>query len=320
MAWYYGKYSCGHEGRVNVIGKMSERQWKIDRHFSGICEECRKKENEQKALEASKKAKEYEFPKLNGSEKQIQWAETLRMKFYEYCDKNKIDSDDIISNETESRFWIDNRAYLCHEEFVMNYKKQKEKEQQIKEMIDNDTVKPSEVKHDGVVEIVENDGYICLKYEKDQDFIDLVRSHRYRWNGRWCRKLSEMVGTFKDRAAEIGYFLLKNGFCICIHDKEILDCAIKGKYEPECDNWISSKADSTELNIIWDGKNDTLYHKAKAIKGAYWSSPCISVDVCHYDEIEKFAEENGFRFTTKAREKISQYIKELENIKEVDVK
>ena len=44
MAWYNGTFSCGHEGRVNIIGKMSERQWKIDKYFSGVCEECKKKE------------------------------------------------------------------------------------------------------------------------------------------------------------------------------------------------------------------------------------------------------------------------------------
>ena len=47
MAWYNGTFSCGHEGRVNIIGKMSERQWKIDKYFSGVCEECKKKEREE---------------------------------------------------------------------------------------------------------------------------------------------------------------------------------------------------------------------------------------------------------------------------------
>lgn len=47
MAWYNGTFSCGHEDRVNIIGKMSERQWKIDKYFSGVCEECKKKEREE---------------------------------------------------------------------------------------------------------------------------------------------------------------------------------------------------------------------------------------------------------------------------------
>ena len=40
MAWYYGTYSCGHEGRVNIIGPTKDRQWKADRHFGHMCPEC----------------------------------------------------------------------------------------------------------------------------------------------------------------------------------------------------------------------------------------------------------------------------------------
>ena len=31
MAKYEGVFACGHSGNVYVTGKMSERQWKIDR-------------------------------------------------------------------------------------------------------------------------------------------------------------------------------------------------------------------------------------------------------------------------------------------------
>jgi len=43
MAWYYGTYSCGHEGRTNVTGPIEDRQEKADWHFSGLCLECYKK-------------------------------------------------------------------------------------------------------------------------------------------------------------------------------------------------------------------------------------------------------------------------------------
>ena len=61
MAWYYGTYSCGHEGRVNVVGKMSERQWKIDRHFEGICENCKAKQIEESNKKSMETSKEYEL-------------------------------------------------------------------------------------------------------------------------------------------------------------------------------------------------------------------------------------------------------------------
>ena len=30
MAWYNGTFSCGHEGKVNIIGKAKDREWKMD--------------------------------------------------------------------------------------------------------------------------------------------------------------------------------------------------------------------------------------------------------------------------------------------------
>ena len=43
MAWYNGTFSCGHEGRVNVIGKIKDREWKTERKFSNMCPDCYKK-------------------------------------------------------------------------------------------------------------------------------------------------------------------------------------------------------------------------------------------------------------------------------------
>ena len=31
---YSGTFSCGHEGKVNIIGKAKDREWKIERKFS----------------------------------------------------------------------------------------------------------------------------------------------------------------------------------------------------------------------------------------------------------------------------------------------
>lgn len=316
MAWYYGTYSCGHEGRVNVIGKQSDRQWKIDRHFEGICELCKEKEREEANKKAAEKASEYEFPELKGTEKQIAWANTIRMDFYESLAKDGIVADDIINNETDARFWIDNRTSIKSEQFINEYRKKQEATEFNRQMINNDTVKPSEIKHDGVVEIVEKGNRICLYYEKDQDFIDLAKKMKYSWKGVWCRELSETTGDFSDRAAEIGNKLLKNGFCICIHDEEITNKAISGEYEPEHTRWIYARKDSAFLAINWDGRNNELYQKTRMIKGSKWSSPDVVVDVSHYSSVKEFALKNGFRFTKAAQKKIDDYVKELLEVKE----
>lgn len=87
MAWYEGTFSCGHEGRVNIIGPNKDRQWKIDYHFSGLCPECYEKERQEKIerenMKAAQEAQKMELPDLEGTDKQVPWANTLRLKFIE---------------------------------------------------------------------------------------------------------------------------------------------------------------------------------------------------------------------------------------------
>ena len=47
MAWYYRTYACGHEGRENVTGKTEERMYRVEKLFSGLCPECRKRQQEE---------------------------------------------------------------------------------------------------------------------------------------------------------------------------------------------------------------------------------------------------------------------------------
>lgn len=71
-------YSCGHQGTINVFGKSEERERKI-KYFEeyGLCPDCYKaeKQGEEKSF-----AEKYELPELQGSEKQISWAESIRME------------------------------------------------------------------------------------------------------------------------------------------------------------------------------------------------------------------------------------------------
>ena len=134
MSWYYGTFSCGHDGRVNIIGPTKDRQWKADRQFEKMCEECwkkhlkekRQKENE----EAEKLAKEMELPELIGSPKQIAWANTIRQKFIDKFEDIKLKDlkielkiigidltkteildvrDYILENKTDAKYYIDTR-------------------------------------------------------------------------------------------------------------------------------------------------------------------------------------------------------------------
>lgn len=78
MAKYEVNFSCGHTEIVQLIGSYKDRDSKIAwMKEHGICSECYK----------AKKAKENEeinakLPILEGSEKQIEWAKNIRLKYY----------------------------------------------------------------------------------------------------------------------------------------------------------------------------------------------------------------------------------------------
>ena len=92
MAWYYGTYSCGHDGKINLVGPTKDRQQKADWHFSGLCPDCyRKKQEEDREaadIEAEKKSEEMELPRLIGTEKQRKWANQLRLKVISSLNSN----------------------------------------------------------------------------------------------------------------------------------------------------------------------------------------------------------------------------------------
>lgn len=91
MAWTEVKCSeCGETYRVQMYGKHRDREWKVN-NWSGYCDECKlkhKEENERQKLIQSPKdkeeAKSQGLPELEGSPKQIQWAETLRVSRIEF--------------------------------------------------------------------------------------------------------------------------------------------------------------------------------------------------------------------------------------------
>lgn len=80
MAKYEIKHICGHTETVELQGTSESRQRKIAELESQVCDDCY---NKQKAAEFVEKASKFldvkGLPELVGSERQIAWAENLRM-------------------------------------------------------------------------------------------------------------------------------------------------------------------------------------------------------------------------------------------------
>lgn len=352
MAWYYGTYACGHEGRVNIIGPVKDRQWKADREFSKMCPDCWKKHLEEKRerenREAAEKAKEMGLPQLEGTEKQIAWANTIRQKVIEKFEEvtpedlkfwastytklqglsiedMKIILDYIIKNKTKASFYIENRGETAFtlaaavRDEALKTEEEKAEEKILAELKLESTVFPKKTATNGVAEITIKPDKVIVSFEKNEAFRKIVKELGYRWNGSaWEKKISETTGSAEDRAAELGNKLLNAGFPICILDEEVRRKAIEGDFDPECHRWIYHRKNTKKFAIKWDGWNDTLYKRAKSLPGARWDSGSMLVGVEHYEVVEEFADLYGFRFTTEARRLIDEYKAAVNKIQTVN--
>lgn len=358
MAWYNGTFSCGCEGKVNVIGPQKERQWKIDRAFEKVCPECYEKYLEKERLrknkEAAEKAKEMELPELRGTEKQIAWANTLRQDFInkisKFIEEEKdedswyylkkqynlkklaliedilIVRDYILENKTESKYYIDNRdrnfLRLIEIDIDNAIKTDEEniQEQHEKEVKLESTVFPQEAVTNVAAEITVADDKISVRFEKNEKFRTLVKELGYKWDGIWIKNINELTGSAEDRAAELGNKLLNKGFPIMILDESIRNNAINGIYETECNRWITLriKGDYKGRLAIRWFDKSDLYNKARKLPGSKWDNPAVIVRIEHYKEVEEFAELYDFNFTKKAKEAVNDYLKSIENIEIVN--
>lgn len=79
MAKYFVKFKCGHEDRVELFGKNTDREAKMAWMSENmLCSECYKKMLEEENAQASAEAKASGLPELEGSAKQVSWAVSIR--------------------------------------------------------------------------------------------------------------------------------------------------------------------------------------------------------------------------------------------------
>lgn len=344
MAWHYGTYSCGCDGRVDIVGPSKDRQWKADLHFENICPDCKQKEYEKENKIAEKKAASLGLRKLSGTKKQIAWANTIRQNFIdefstvmdnlvkqkerypEAYEKAPFTLGDIertfqyvLDTKLKASYWIDNRNRKV-DIIIRDEMKNAPSETDVKNrersegVVKESTVYPNNVKHKATVEIRVLKNKVELEYEKNDYFINVVKDLDYRWDGSyWIKEITERTGSSAERAAEVGNKLLNEGFPVSILDEEIRNNAIKGNFEPEHTNWIFKITDKDQLKIVWDGYDDNLYTKARSLPGAYWDRGVV-VNIAHFNEVCDFADLYDFKLTKVAQNAIDEFRLQKDNI------
>lgn len=296
---------CGHEGTLSLVGKSDYREWRIKQaEDNGLCPECEEKarvaRKAEQLAQSFADSKEFGFPELTGSEKQINWAVQLRLDFFEEAQGIKAlrnVAERLIEEKTEAKFWIDVRDRMVFDVLQSFNEKFYEKDaaEETTVILEEDAVKSGIV----TIDVSEGRQKITAEYVKDDEFRMIVKSVGFRWNSDsmvWYRNMTLRNGGV-DRAVELAVKLLKRGFKVRV-DKNLADKVKNSDYENECKRWIYDEAEN--ICIKWEEAD--LYSEAKRIPGAKWNSGKMIVSPEFFREIRDFASMNSFMITKSADE------------------
>lgn len=291
------------------------------------CPACRKVRIEKERAEENKKntekATECGYPALEGTPKQVAWANTIRAKFFdEYMPpEEKLNEEErkirkfIIETYTKASFWIDNRDSRREiiKQAVSEYK---EKAIELEAQAETETITaPQEQRHSGVVEIKAAINKVTARYQMNDTFRSLVKGAGYKWNGdEWEKQIKTTTGSAADRAAELGNKLLNAGFAIRIADPDIRRAAVEGDYEPETQRWITHMVKGKYagwLYITW-GRDDNLYKAARSIPQSRYERPGVVVPVVEYASVLDFADNYDFKLSKAVANAIETYKSSIE--------
>ncbi len=321
--------TCGKDMTVRLVGSSRDIQWRLD-NWTWLCDECQEAEKLEASTKAAKASEEAGLPELEGTEKQIKWAEVLRVSKLKWIDEDiaeegideyaaywddedepPIGADQIhqaiveIKGQKAASFWIDRRDRAPRKiirEFLTRPKAPDRAERALeKEAAEESTVRPGNTVSETVAEIRVLPGKIEIRFsERRDDFRKLIKKDlRYSWaETHWLRKIGLMTGTVQDRAAEAANKILAAGFPVRVFDATIRTKAVEGDYIPECYLWILRRSKGVFdgwFSIQW--RTGDFYKAAKRLPGARYDSPAVVVPREHFEEVLDFAKIHGFQLT-----------------------
>lgn len=319
--------ACGHEATISMIGKVSERERKIAYlEECGLCPECYRammKEREAKAeqtkyADADAALEFYGFSELQGTEKQIKYANRLRrekignelvgLRTGDTFVENKDEEETVMNwikwmaDIDQAKWWIENDAMQLGEMYE-EYKKTAKVEAKM------ETVYPDDVDANNVCTIVSEGKDISLVSDKDGRIVEVCRELKWKWDGfKWGLNVTSRMGSVDDRIAEMAHKLLLAGFPVRI-DKQLVEKATNGDYEHVNPRWIVAGADGNVL--LYLERNSDIYSNARELSSSVWDKErgAIRISARYYEEIMDFAYMHGVSISDNA-------LQVLENEKE----
>lgn len=339
MAKYEVTHACGHVDTHNLIGPRRSREWKLSRLEEEFCRDCALEEQRRKNEEAAEANRADELPPLEGTEKQVLWAESIRREalngLARFIDHKKY-GDAIgqlierLSAEIRASWWIDHRGMTAlntpwaHEGIMFDWLQAMKRAGVLSvgeppsvvtvtpdEVKVEATVRPAEPRTETVAEIRQVGNLIEIDFpERREDFRKLVRFELgYSWSGKcWRRTISGVACPVEDRVVETAHRLLAAGFSIRLYDAELRRRAIEGGFTPEPKRVIYKRTSGEYAGwfaIGWP-RDEDYYGAARALPGSRWDRPNVVVPAEQWEAVLGFAETYDFALSPGARELMEQ--------------
>lgn len=323
MAWYEIHHSCGHTGRVNLIGPHKQRQWRIDRMEADICDECKERARAEENARAAAENKENGLPDLKGSDKQVAWGETIRKKVLDELDDPKDHNPtpeeladfnaaiDVLMSKQSASWWIDRRDTGIRTILTECFKESKTRtapaiattEAEIAAKAEA-TIRPEEPRTETVAEISISQGTIYVDFpEKRESFRACMRKLWFNWSGsRWQRTPGKLAGAVEDRVAETAAYLLDLNYIVRVYDEDIRRKVLDRSFDKEQRCWVICRPDTKGFGIYWP-KDADFWDKAKRLPGSRWDGDKhqMLVPAEQYEQVLDFAEVHGFGVSAEAK-------------------
>ena len=296
-----------------------------------ICDDCTKAEQAAESRHAAERNAAEGLPPLTGTEKQVQWAETIRrhkldqlatlMAGEPLSGVQPLSANDkanplfeptieALRASDSASWWIDHKGYGIDTVLVQIARtvqpiRPSVTERMEAEVMAEATVYPESAVTDSITVISLDAGLIsAVLPAKREDFRDVVKGLGYRWSGAaWQRRIGRLAGDPVDRAAELGHALLAAGFPVRILDNTIRARAISGDFTAEHTRWITERTKGAYMGwyaILWQ-RPDDLYTAAKAMTGSRYDGQHVVVPPEQFDEVQDFAAMYDFRIDDRAQ-------------------
>ncbi len=327
--------SCGCTVKVDYWWYL-QHPVKTDWMRTVPCKKCWAKARLKKA---QKIKKQFALPDLDGSDKQIQWAESIRADFFvtihgclygctglkkiakhfdremkSFTPQQLFIAIDQLRQTRSAHYWIQRRKMRLADIFQEILKNQSEDQYLLEhssladEAREEATISPKRklVRNTPVeIELFGDEVRAWFPY-RDKKFWNIIRRVlEFNWTGECWEKTTEMTNsTAIDLAAEAGHRLLSAGYKVMFWDDEIRAKAINGNYTPGRTRWIF--VDDKGNFAVKFNYHDDLYKEARKIAGSRYEKPYVRVIPSEFPELLDFAELFDFNFTNEALELVEE--------------